>query len=250
MFDLTGKVAIVTGASSGLGVQFAHALARQGAKLAIAARRKEKLDHVAKSIRELGVECLPITCDLTKEEDIINSVKTVYDHYGKIDILVNNAGVGIIAPLVDMTTKQWDQVLDTDLRGMFIFSREVGKHFIDQQSGKIINISSSAGYKGSMYLHMGAYNAAKAGVINFTRAMAGEWGKYNINVNCIGPGLFPNEGYENLDDEGVEFLKSTVPLGRPGVNGEMDATLLLLASDEGSYITGQTIFVDGGITAI
>lgn len=252
MFDLTGKIAVVTGASSGLGIQFAKALARQGADLAIAARRVDKLLAVKEEIESFGCKCIALKCDVTDENSVITCVKEIDKYYGHIDILVNNAGVSVFSPAEHMTLEQWDKVLNTDLRGIFLFSREVGKVMIKQQYGKIINISSAAGQRASMGTPISAYNAAKAGVINYTRALAAEWGQYNITVNCIGPGFFPVESAlkSDLSEEVRESMLQNLPLHRFGADGEMDGTLVLFASDASKYITGQTLFVDGGVTAI
>ncbi len=253
LFDLTAKVAIVTGASSGLGIQFAKALAREGADLVIAARRYDKLKGVSKMIeKETGQKCLPVACDVTDEADIKNCVEKAIAEYGKIDILVNNAGVSAGKEAENLSKDDWDWVIDVNLTGVFIFCKQVAKQMIKQGGGKIVNIASMYGQVGNDSMPATPYHASKGGVVNLTRALAGEWAKYNINVNSIGPGFFASEMTEDIiDDEGfLKYLKSRCPMKRPGKPGELDGTLVLLASDAANYITGQTLNVDGGWTAV
>lgn len=183
-FDLTGKVAVVTGASSGLGQQFARALSEQGCDVAILARRKERLEEFSKELKQNGHDCLPVSCDVTDEESIKNAVNAVVDHFGKIDILVNNAGVvEYSSGLHDHTTAQWDKVLDTDLKGVFLMAREVSTIMMKQKYGRIINISSVGGIQAGPA--QVSYFAAKGGVVNLTKAMAGDLAPYGILVNAI-----------------------------------------------------------------
>jgi gluconate 5-dehydrogenase len=249
-FDLKGKVAIVTGASSGLGEQFAKALAAQGADVAILARRKEKLDLLAKQIEETGRKCLPVACDVCDEESIERAVKEVVDTFGRIDILVNNAGVvEYSAGLHDHTTEQWDKVLNTDLKGVFLMGRAVSKTMMKQNSGKIINIASVGGIQaGGAQV---SYFAAKGGVVNLTRAMAGDLAPYGILVNAIAPGVFDTEmTHDALEAEGSLVLKNRTALKRFGKEGEMNGALIYFASDACTYTTGQILVVDGGMTSM
>lgn len=244
-------MAVVTGASSGLGVQMAKALAAHGADLAILARREEKLVKVADEIRSFGVKCLPVRCDVTNTEDIKRAVDEVVKEYGKADILINNAGTGVVAPTEETTDCNLDHVMNVDVNGVFKMAREFGKVMIENKYGRIINISSMYGMVGNMALPNSAYHAAKGAVVNFTRALASEWAKHNITVNCICPGYFATElTIDTLEtDEFSEYMKSTVPVGRYGREGELDSTAVYLSSDASSYVTGVILPVDGGYTA-
>lgn len=252
LFDLTGRVAVVTGASSGLGVQMAKALANHGADLVLMARRKEKLEVVAEDIRALGVKCLAVPCDVTNTEAIKNAVETIEKEYGKVDILINNAGNGHVGPAVETSDDDWNFSLDLDLSGVFKVSREIAKLMIKQNYGRIINISSMYGLVGNMALPSSAYHAAKGGVINLTRALAAEWAPNGITVNCICPGYFATElTVDTLKtDSFSEYMKATVPLGRYGNEGELDSAAIFLATEASSYVTGVIIPVDGGYTCV
>ena len=244
-FDLTGKVAVVTGASSGLGQQFARALSEQGCDVAILARRKERLEEFSKELKQNGHDCLPVSCDVTDEESIKNAVKAVVDHFGKIDILVNNAGVvEYSSGLHDHTTAQWDKVLDTDLKGVFLMAREVSTIMMKQKYGRIINISSVGGIQAGPA--QVSYFAAKGGVVNLTKAMA-----YGILVNAIAPGVYDTEmTHDALDAPGSLVLKNRVALKRFGREGEMNGALIYFASDACTYTTGQLLVIDGGMTSM
>jgi len=252
IFDLTGRVAVVTGASSGLGVQMAKAFARQGADVVILARRLEKLEKVADEIRGLGVKCLPIRCDVTNTEDVKKAAEIVEKEFGKVDILVNNAGSGHVGPTEETTDDQWNGVINLDLNGVFKVTREFGKLMIKNNYGRVINIASMYGLVGNSALPCAGYHAAKGGVVNFTRALASEWAKYGINVNCICPGYFETElTVDTLNTESfTNYMKATVPLGRYGREGELDSTAIYLASEASSYVTGVIIPVDGGYTCV
>ena len=251
-FDLKGKVAIVTGASSGLGVQFAECLAEQGANLTIVARRIEKLKEHAKALEEKGIQVLAIQGDVTKEDDVKNAVNKTIEQFGKIDILVNNAGLGAVRPLEETSYEEWNQVMDVNVTGVFLFSKYVIPHMRKAEYGKIINISSMFGLVGNTAITTAAYHASKGAVDNRTNAMAGEFSRYGITTNAIGPGFFESEMTENIicDEEFLQFVQSRCPMKRTGREGELNGTLLFLASDASSYVTGQTIYVDGGWTSV
>lgn len=252
LFDLSGKIAVVTGASSGLGVQFATALAKQGADIAVVARRIEKLQEVSNEIKKLGRDCIAVKCDVTKESDIKNAVKEITDHYGTIDILVNNAGVAVAEPAETQSKEDWSKVIDANLTGVYLFAREVGKIMIDKKYGKVINIGSIHSNVAIAGNTISAYCAAKGGVLMLTKALASEWAKYNITVNAIGPAYFASEMTESVieSDEFTQFVKMRCPMGRIGRPGELDGALIYLASDSSSYTTGQIIYVDGGWNTI
>ncbi len=251
MFDLHGRVAVVTGASAGLGRQFALALAGQGADLAILARREWKLNEVAEEIRAKGVKCLVVPCDVTKLDQIKNAVEKVMAEYGKVDILVNDAGGGSPAPLVDHTDESWISTVDLDVFGTMRCTREFGKEMLKAGYGRIINIGSILGRGGLAELPVSEYAASKGAVINFTRHMAAEWATTGITVNVICPGFFPSEANNPAAMEAMnDFIVAHTPVGRPGRDGELDTSVIYLAADESSYVTGQIIGCDGGWTAV
>lgn len=252
LFSLTGKVALVTGASSGLGVQFAKALARQGADVAICARRVDRLKEVKKELETLGVRVYCTKCDVTDNADIKRMVKEVEDYFGKIDILVNNAGVGDASPAAEMDDETWRKVLSTNLDAVYYVAREVGKVMIKNNYGKIINIGSLHSEVAMLPWPVPAYATAKGGVKMLTKALACEWAKYGITVNAIGPAYFNSEMTAGITegDAFVPISQAYIPMGRPGREGELDGALIYFASDASSYTTGQLLLVDGGWTTI
>ena len=252
LFNLKGKVAVVTGASSGLGVQFATALAKQGADIAIVARRVEKLNAVKADIEALGVRCLAVQCDVLKNDDIKSAVATTIEHYGKIDILVNNAGIGLFEPAEVQSDETWTKMVDMNLSSVYFFAREVGKHMVENNYGKIINIGSIHSTVAMTGLPLSAYCTTKGGVLMMTKALANEWAKHNITVNAIGPAYFESEMTEAVvgDEEFAQVVKTYCPMGRIGKRGELDGAVVYFASDASSYTTGQILSVDGGWTAI
>lgn len=251
MFNLTGRVAVVTGASAGLGRQFALALARQGADLVIMARRKDKLEKVGEEIRAIGVKCLVLQCDVTKLDEIKNCVASVINEYGKIDILVNNAGGGASQPLEYMSDENWQHNIDLDLTAVFKCTREFGKEMLKKGYGRIINIASILGVVGNKDVPVVGYHAAKGGVINFTRAAAAEWATKGITVNAICPGFFASEANGPEAMEAMDaFIRRCTPMDRPGREGELDSTVVFLAADESTYVTGAIVTCDGGWTCV
>lgn len=251
-FDLSGKVALVTGASSGLGVQFAKALANQGADIAITARRVEKLEAVKREIEAMGVRCIAVRCDVANTDEIKAMAAAVKKEYGRIDILVNNAGVGTGIPAETQTDEEWRKTLSINLDGVYFVAREVGAVMIQQNYGKIINLGSIHSSVAMAGMPISAYCASKGGVLMLTKALANEWAKYNITVNAIGPAYFPSEMTQDvLATEGFEsVVKMYCPMGRAGREGELDGAIIYFASDASSYTTGQYLPVDGGWTAI
>lgn len=253
-FDLTGQVAVVTGASTGLGVQMAKALANQGAKIVCMARRQNLIDEVAADIaKEYGVEAIGVRCDITDTESVETAIDTVMEKFGRIDILINNAGTGAVAPAEDITDEQFSNEVNIDLFGSFKVARAAAKKaMIPAKYGRIINISSMYGLVGNKIAPASPYHAAKGGVVNLTRALAAEWGQYGITVNAICPGYFYTPLTEETlrSDFFVAHAKASIPVERYGNEGELDTTAIFLASPMSTYVTGDIIPVDGGYTAM
>ncbi len=248
LFDLSGKVAVVTGASRGLGQYLARALARAGADLVITSRSVDSLKEFSAEIETLGRKALPLALDVRDYQSIQDMVETAYSHYGRIDILVNNAGCNVRKPAVDVEWEDWNLVVDTNLRGGFFVAQAVAKKMIPAGYGRIINIGSVtcvAGYAG-----ITPYCASRGGVKQMTMSLADDWGQYNITVNCLAPGWFKTAQTKALyDNQGwVDYLVDRIPLKRVGQPGDLDGTAVFLASDASAYMTGQTLLVDGGIS--
>lgn len=253
MFDLKGQVAVVTGASSGLGKQMAKAFASQGAKLAILARRFERLEEFAKELKkEYGVEVFPVKCDVTSTDSINDAAKAVEKKYGRVDILLNCAGSSKDKGVLDMADDEWDFTIATDETSVFKMTRAFGNIMKKNHYGRIINIASMYGLVGNTEIHTIAYHASKGAVVNFTRAVAAELAQDGITCNAICPGYFETELTKEVLDTPrfQEFAKTHVPMGRYGKPGELDAAAVFLASEEASYVTGLIMPVDGGYTAI
>ena len=251
MFDLKGDVAVITGASSGLGRQMARAFAERGADLVILARREERLLELKKEL-EGKVKVLPIKCDVTNTSDIENAAKKAEEEFGKVTILVNCAGSSKDAGVLDMTDDEWDFTIATDQTSVFKMTRAFGNIMKRNNYGRIINIASMYGLVGNTAMGTIAYHSSKGGVVNFTRAVAAELAKYNITCNAICPGYFETELTEAVlkTPEFTEYMKRTVPLGRYGHTGELNGGAIFLASDEASYVTGTILTIDGGYTAV
>jgi len=247
-FDLTGKVAIVTGASRGLGQYFGRALVRAGADLVINSRRLDSLVPFETEIKALGRKALSLQLDVCDYESIQKMADIAYEAYGKIDILVNNVGCNVRKPAVDITWDDWNLVLDTNLRGSFFVAQAMAKKMIPRRYGRIINIGSVTCVFG--YAGLAPYCASRGGIKQLTMSLADDWGMYGITVNCLAPGWFKTEQtavlYENR--EWVKYLCDRIPLKRPGEPRDLDGAIVFLASEASEYITGQTLLVDGGIS--
>ncbi len=254
IFDLKGNVAIVTGCSTGLGVQMAKALARQGCNIVAVARRQNLIDEVAADLKkEFGVEAIAVRCDITDTEMVEACVKEVMDKFGRIDILINNAGTGAVAPAEDITDEQFMNEMNIDLFGSFKMARACAKQaMIPAKYGRIINIASMYGLVGNKVAPASPYHAAKGGVVNLTRALASEWGKYGIAVNTICPGYFYSDlTRETLDSDFFQQnAKTMIPMERYGDTGELDTAAVFLASPKTTYVTGVALPVDGGYTCM
>ncbi len=253
MFNLKGRVAVITGASSGLGRQMSEAFAKQGADLIILARRVERLEELKNNLEEnYGVKVLPLKCDVTLNEDIENAAKLSEEVFGKVDILINCAGASKDAGVLDMTDEEWDFTIETDLTSVFKVTRAFGNIMKKNNYGRIINIASMYGLVGNTAMGTIAYHSSKGGVVNFTRAAAAELAKYNITCNAICPGYFETELTSAVlnTEEFTEYMKRTVPMGRYGQEGELNAGAIFLASDESSYVTGSILPIDGGYTCV
>jgi NAD(P)-dependent dehydrogenase (short-subunit alcohol dehydrogenase family) len=247
LFNLEGKVALVTGAGSGLGRQFAETLSGAGAAVVLAARRREKLEETAQLVRDKGGKAICLELDVTDSLSVTNCVRETMSEFGAPDILVNNAGIAKQDFITDISEEDWDAVLDTNLKGVFMMAQAAAKSMINAgKPGSIINIASILGLRVSKAL--ASYIAAKSAVVQLTKAMAIEWSRYDIRVNALAPGYFITEINQDQFAEGRadEFLKQRVPMGRVGELHEIDGPLLLLASGAGSYMTGSIIAVDGG----
>ena len=252
MFNLTGKIALVTGASSGIGRASAIALASQGASVAIAARRVEKLQELKKEIEEKGGKALVVPMDVTKEEEILAGIRLIVQTFGRLDILVNNAGIGVLSPALELKSETWDTVLNTNLRAYFILAREAAKEMAKNNWGRIISIASIlSGGVGSGMTGTVNYCASKGGVVAMTEALADEFAGLGITVNAIGPGFIETDmtkGVMGMPDF-YKGLLARIPMKRFGKPEEIAATVVYLASEEASYTTGATLYVDGGWTA-
>ena len=247
-FDLTGKVAIVTGTSRGLGQYMGRALARAGADLVITSRSIASLEGFRAEIEALGRRALPLELDVRDQQSIRHMAAAALKHYGKIDILVNNAGCNVRKPALEVSWDDWNLVLETNLRGTFFVAQAVARGMVERRQGRIINIGSVTSVFG--YAGLGPYCASRGGTRQLTMSLADDWGPYGVTVNCIAPGWFKTAQnavmYEN--QEWVDYLCDRIPLKRPGQPNDLDGIVVFLASDASAYITGQTMLVDGGIS--
>jgi len=253
LLDLDGKVALITGGSRGLGLQIAEALGEMGARLALSARKAEELDKAKHTLAGEHIEAHTVACDVGRPETIGPMVDKVLEHYGRIDILVNSAGAAWRAPAEDHPLEAWQKLVNVNLTGTFLVTQAVGKRsMIPNRYGRIINVASVAGLRGNPVGAMKtlAYNTTKGGLVNFTRALAGEWGEYGITVNAIAPGFFPSKmSRDFLEQVGPQVIART-PLARMGDEQDLKGVAVLLASDASRHITGQIIAVDGGSSVV
>lgn len=253
LFDLSGKTALVSGGSRGLGLQMARALGEAGARLMISSRKASDLEQTADTLKAEGLDVHWLAADCAQESDIQHLTAQTLHRMGRIDILVNNAGATWGAPAEDHPLEAWDKVMNLNVRGYFLLAQAVAKaSMIPRHSGRILNVASIAGLAGNpLGMQTIAYNTSKGAVINFTRALAGEWGRYGITVNAICPGFFPSKMTHGLLDKlGADHLASQAPLKRLGDDEDLKGLTLLYASDAGKHITGQWLAVDGGVSAV
>ena len=254
LFNLAGKTALVTGGSRGLGLQIAQALGEQGATLALVSRKQADLDEAVAYLKDQGISAVAIAADLQEPEAVQAMVDQAMQKLGHIDILVNNAGASWGAPAEDMPLEAWDKVMNLNVRSIFLVSQAVGRaSMLPRKYGKIINVASIAGLSGNGPFSMQTigYNTSKGAVVNFTRTLAGEWGKHGITVNAIAPGFFPSKMTKGiLDKLGTDNIRNKAPLLRIGDDEDLKGAAVLFASDASKHVTGQILAVDGGVSAI
>ena len=253
MFDLSGRTALITGGSRGLGLQMAEVLGDAGARLVVSARKSDELEHAVSHLTQRGIDASWIQANAADENDARRLADEAIARLGQVDILVNNAGASWGAPAEDHPLDAWDKVMNLNVRGVFVLSQAIGKNsMIPRKTGSIVNVASIAGLSGNgpKGLQTLAYNTSKGAVVNFTRTLAGEWGRYGIRVNAVAPGFFPSKMTKGvLADGGAERMTENVPLGRLGDDEDLKGAVLLFASDAGKHITGQILAVDGGVSA-
>jgi gluconate 5-dehydrogenase len=250
LFDLSGRVAIVTGGSIGLGRQMAQGLAELGANLVLCSRKKERCEQAAEELNRLGVQTLAVACDVKNPDQVRAVVEGAIAQFGRIDILINNAGTSWGAPVEEMRLEHWNKVIETNLTGTFLFSQAVGKFMVPQHRGKIINITSVAGMHGAPpeFQAIG-YHASKGGVIAFTKDLACKWGRHNIQVNAIAPGWFPTNMSQVVIERNKDTFLGKIPLRRFGNEHDLKGAAVYLCTDASDYVTGHVLIVDGGQTA-
>ncbi|SEJ32900.1 gluconate 5-dehydrogenase [Bhargavaea ginsengi] len=251
LFRLDGKTAIVTGGGRGLGAQIAEAYAEAGANVVVCSRKREACEEMSTRLKKMGVDSLAFQCDVTNQEDVKAVVDGTLEHFGSIDILVNNSGATWGASVEEMPLEAWEKVMNVNVTGTFLMSQEAGKAMITQKSGKIINISSIAGFGGTPpFMQTIGYNTSKGAVMTFTKDLAVKWGSHGINVNAIAPGFFPTKMSKVLIERGKDTIMQNTPLGRLGSNSDLKGAALFLASPASDFVTGEVLAVDGGMHAL
>ena len=252
LFDLTGRTALVTGGSRGLGLQIAEALGEAGAKIMLTSRKAADLEEATALLQDKGIDARWIAADASQPADIERVVAETMERLGRIDILVNNAGATWGAPMESYPLEAWDKVMNLNVRSLFLFAKAVGKaSMLPNRHGRILNIASIAGLAGSLDMQFIAYGTSKGAVVNFTRTLAGEWGPHGITVNALAPGFFPSKMTQGvLAHFGAEKLASAAPLRRLGDDDDLKGAALLFASAAGKHITGQILAIDGGVSAV
>ncbi|MGH7022189.1 MAG: SDR family oxidoreductase [Caulobacteraceae bacterium] len=250
LFDLTGKTALITGGSRGLGLQIAEALGDAGARLVISSRKAAELEHAKAHLEARGVTVDYVVADNSKDEDVVRLADEAIAILGRVDILVNNAGATWGAPAEDHPIEAWDKVMNLNVRSLFILSQQIAKRsMIPNRYGRILNLASIAGLRGGV--GMVAYNASKGAVVSFTRGLAADWGPHGITVNSLAPGMFPSKMTAGtFKAKGVDHFANAAPLRRVGDGEDLKGAALLFASEAGKHITGQTLAIDGGVTAV
>ncbi len=247
LFDLTGRVAIITGGSIGLGRQMAEGLAEMGANVVLCARKKERCEQAAEELKQLGVRTLALGCDVKNPGSVQEMVEATMAQFGRIDVLINNAGTSWGAPVEEMKLEHWNKVIETNLTGTFLCSQAAGRIMVARRRGKVINIASVAGLRGAPpeFSAIG-YHASKGGIITFTKDLACKWGMHNIQVNAIAPGWFPTHMSQVVMEQNREAFLKKIPLGRFGGDHDLKGAAVFLASDASDYVTGHVLVVDGG----
>jgi gluconate 5-dehydrogenase len=251
LFDLRGRVAIITGGSIGLGRQMAEALAEMGADLVLCARKRERCEQTAHDIEKYGVRALACACDVKDKSSVQQMVDATISHFGRLDILINNAGISWGAPTEAMTLAEWNKVIETNLTGTFLCTQAAGKIMLRQERGKIINMASVAGLRGAPpeTVQAIAYHSSKGGVISFTRDLAVKWARHNIQANAIAPGWFPTHMSDWVIEHKRDYLLSHIPARRFGSDYDLKGAAVYLASDASAYVNGHVLVVDGGQSA-
>ena len=252
LFGLDGKVAVVTGASSGLGVGFARALAEAGASLVLAARRKERLESLATELERAGTDVLAVECDVTEPQQVEHLKDACLERFGRVDVLVNNAGMTAITAAELESEESFLRVMNVNLNGAFFCAQRFGRAMLEAGSGSIINVASIFGVVGSGSIPQASYAASKGALVNLTRELGAQWARRGVRVNAIAPAFFPSEMTDEMfvDERSMNWLRRKTPAGRPGEARELDGALLFLASDASTYVIGQILAVDGGWTAV
>jgi NAD(P)-dependent dehydrogenase (short-subunit alcohol dehydrogenase family) len=248
LFDLTGQVALITGASRGLGQYLGRALAKAGADLIVTSRRKQDLHAFAAEIEALGRRAIPLELDVRDQQSIEAMAVAANEAFGRIDILINNAGCNVRKPAFEVTWDDWNLILETNLRGSFFVAQQIARHMVPNGYGRIVNIGSVTSVFG--YAGLAPYGASRGGIRQLTMSLAADWGKHGITVNCLAPGWFQTAQNKIMyeSEEWVEYLVERIPLKRPGAPNDLDGAVVFLASEASRYVTGQTLLVDGGIS--